>query len=77
MLLITASFFKTRPTAWHARPLARPTQLATLGPPAGAKFELIRGAPEERFKRIVLQDTCLKVQGRVAVSFFRRLGVEL
>ncbi|KAI7845000.1 hypothetical protein COHA_001366 [Chlorella ohadii] len=32
----------------------------------GAKFELIRGAPEERFKRIVLQDTCLKVQGRVA-----------
>lgn len=26
----------------------------------GAKFELIRGAPEERFRRIVLQDTCLK-----------------
>ena len=39
--------------------------IACLGPSplAGAKFELIRGAPEERFRRIVLQDTCLKVCG--------------
>lgn len=38
-----------------------PSITSPIVPPAGAKFELIRGAPEERFRRIVLQDTCLKV----------------
>jgi len=54
--------------------LASPTSpsLPPLGPLAGARFELIRGAPEERFKRIVLQDTCLKVQGRESREWLRR-----
>ena len=42
--------------------------------PAGATFQLIRGSREQRFKRIVLQETCLVVSARpgAAVPRHRR-----